>query len=245
MKHLIYISVLLLSFINIQAQDFTFSQFYEMPLMRNPALAGIFEGGIRVESAYRSQWSSVTVPYDTKALSTEVKFKIGRFDDYISVGLQLNNDQAGDSKLGRTQILPVINFHKSINDYYSYLSFALMGGLVQSQFDPTKLTFDDQYQNGQYNPYNSTQDVFSKTSISHKEIGAGLAYSSSIDGEINYYFGLSGYHLLKSNVSFFDAQSVYLKPRFVVNGGLNLPTGDLDNAYFYGDYILQGVTDNF
>jgi hypothetical protein len=42
-------------------QDFTFSQFYEQPLMRNPALAGVFTGDLRVSGAYRNQWASVTV----------------------------------------------------------------------------------------------------------------------------------------------------------------------------------------
>jgi hypothetical protein len=45
-----------------QGQDLHFSQFYEFPLLRNPALAGIFNGNFRFTGAYRNQWQSVTVP---------------------------------------------------------------------------------------------------------------------------------------------------------------------------------------
>ena len=59
-----------------KAQDLNFSQFYELPLLRNPALAGIFIGDIRIQSVYRNQWQSVTVPYRTSGLSAEVNFPV-------------------------------------------------------------------------------------------------------------------------------------------------------------------------
>ena len=43
-------------------QDPHFSQFFEAPLLRNPSLAGIFEGDIRLQTVYRNQWQSVTKP---------------------------------------------------------------------------------------------------------------------------------------------------------------------------------------
>jgi type IX secretion system PorP/SprF family membrane protein len=231
---------------SIFSQDFTFSQFYEMPLLRNPALAGNYKGSIRVLSAYRSQWASVTVPFETKALSTEMKFPVGNNSDFLSVGVQLIQDQAGDSKLSRTHIEPVINFHKSFDDAYSYLSFALIGGVVQSQFDPTRLTFDDQFVGGHFNSLNPTQSVLTKTSLSYIDGGAGISFSSALDdGYFNYYFGAAGYHLLKPNVSFFDYNSIILKQRYVINGGVSIPSGDYDNACFYGDYIFQGGSKQF
>ena len=60
------------------AQDINFSQFYELPLLRNPALAGIFSGDYRVTAAFRNQWQSVTVPYRTIALGMEYKKSFGK-----------------------------------------------------------------------------------------------------------------------------------------------------------------------
>lgn len=227
------------------AQDFTFSQFYEMPLLRNPALAGIYTGSIRIQSAYRNQWASVTVPFETKALSAEVKFPIGNNKDFATIGTQINYDRAGDSKLGRTQIEPVFNFHKELNEY-SYLSFALTGSYTQSHFDPTSLRFNDQFVSGQYNPLNPTQQVFTKTSFSYMDGGTGLAYSSATSAEnVNYYVGIGAYHLLKPKVSFYDNNSIILQPRYVLSGGLNLTSGDFDDVYIYGDIISQGGARQF
>jgi hypothetical protein len=41
-------------------QDIHFSQFFQAPLLRNPSLAGIYTGDIRVQTVYRDQWNSVT-----------------------------------------------------------------------------------------------------------------------------------------------------------------------------------------
>ena len=43
--------LLFTSFAN--AQDIHFSQFFQAPLLRNPSLAGIYTGDIRVQAVYR------------------------------------------------------------------------------------------------------------------------------------------------------------------------------------------------
>ena len=57
-KLFIVLCLSVMSGIKMNGQDFTFSQFQEMPLLRNPAIAGLFAGDIRLQSAYRSQWLS-------------------------------------------------------------------------------------------------------------------------------------------------------------------------------------------
>ncbi|MEO6357893.1 MAG: type IX secretion system membrane protein PorP/SprF, partial [Ferruginibacter sp.] len=63
----------LLSSLQVAGQDIHFSQFFETPLLRNPALGGLFSGDIRLQSVYRTQWQSVTVPYQTVSLNGEYK----------------------------------------------------------------------------------------------------------------------------------------------------------------------------
>jgi len=87
---LLFYSLLIANF--AKSQDINFSQFYELPLLRNPALAGIFAGDIRATSAFRSQWQSVTVPYRTMALGLEYKKPICRnSNDFITLGFQATN----------------------------------------------------------------------------------------------------------------------------------------------------------
>src|SRR5690606_29014833 len=80
---------------SINAQDIHFSQFFETPLLRNPALAGIFTGDYRVQLVYRDQWGSVTDGYRTGSLNGEYKLPIGKADDFITVGGQVLFDRAG------------------------------------------------------------------------------------------------------------------------------------------------------
>lgn len=224
----------------VSAQDFTFSQFYDVPLYRNPALAGIFNGNIRFTSAYRNQWASVTVPYETKAISAELTFPIGFTNDLFTVGLQVANDVAGDSKLGRTQFLPVFTFHKAFADEVSYLTIGAMGGLIQSQFDPSKLHLGSEYDyatNGWNNPAST---ILTPTSLRYWDASAGLAFNSEFADGSRYYYGVAVYHILRSKVYFFDQSNDILRPRFTINGGVNFITGNLDHIYMYGDAMMQG-----
>src|SRR5690349_23863002 len=123
------------------SQDIHFSQFFEAPLLRNPSLAGIFSGDIRVQAVYRDQWNSVTNAYKTGSLNAEYKMPVGKANDFVTAGLQLLYDRAGSVSWVSTHILPALNYHKSLSvERNSYLSLGFMGGMVQRQFDRSKMT---------------------------------------------------------------------------------------------------------
>ncbi len=224
-----------------KSQDINFSQFYELPLLRNPALAGIFAGDIRVTSAFRSQWQSVTTPYRTLGLGMEYKKPIGRSNDFITLGMQLTNDIAGDSRLRRTQVFPVLNYHKSLSgEKDTYLSAGLMGGPVIQSFDPSKLSFDDQFVNGAYSPANPTKQIFTNTSFTYWDAAVGLNFSSTAGESTRYYVGLGLFHFTKPKVAFQKQYDIVLNPKWVVNAGLSAPVGDANKLIVYADYFMQG-----
>jgi type IX secretion system PorP/SprF family membrane protein len=224
----------------VLAQDINFSQFYELPLLRNPALAGIFTGDVRVTAAYRSQWGSVTVPFQTQALGTDLKFAVNEVD-YLALGLQITNDVAGDSKMGKTQLLPTLTFHKSINgDKDTYLSLGFLGGAVQQRFDPSQLKFDDQFVNGAYSPTNPTRQYFTNTNRTYYDAGVGLLFSSVLGGDVKYYIGASYFHFTQPKVAFNPANDIRLNKKLMINAGLSAPTGDFDRFILYTDLFTQG-----
>src|SRR4249919_1666457 len=91
----LFMTVLLLGALSgAQGQDLHFSQFFEAPLLRNPSLAGIFEGDFRAQMVYRNQWASVTTPYQTASLNSEYKFPVGKGNDFMTGGLQILWDRA-------------------------------------------------------------------------------------------------------------------------------------------------------
>jgi type IX secretion system PorP/SprF family membrane protein len=224
-------------------QDIHFSQFYELPMLRNPALAGIFAGDIRVTAAYRNQWQSVTVPYRSFAFGGEYKKPMGEnSNDFITLGLQATNDVAGDSRLSRVQALPVMNFHKSVNgDKAGYLSAGIMAGPVFQHFDPGKLSFDDQFVNGAYSSSNPTRQTFNNTSMMFWDASAGMSFSTEAGAASHYYLGFGLFHILTPKVAFLQQYDVVLNRKWILNGGLSVPiNGPADKLVLYGDYFMQG-----
>ncbi len=225
-----------------QAQDINFSQFNELPMLRNPALAGSYQGDFRATAAFRQQWASVTTPYVTQALGLEMKFSATpESDNYFSIGLQLTNDVAGDSKMGKTQLLPVLAFHKSLSeDNDTYISLGFMGGAVQNRYDPSKLQFNDQYVNGSFDPTNPTSQPLNSSNITYFDGGVGLVFSSSLNESLKYYIGGSLFHFNKPNVSFFKSANVILDKKLMINAGISGRLGENNSMIIYTDYFSQG-----
>jgi type IX secretion system PorP/SprF family membrane protein len=241
------LKLMLLTSVAAYTQDLTFSQFYATPMLRNPSLAGVFNGDLRVNAVHRSQWQSVTVPFKTTALGIEYKLPVFNYNDYLTLGLQASHDVAGDIKLKRTQLLPVLNYHKSLSDDAdNYLSMAFMGGFIQSQFDPSQAKLDDQYRNGAYNPLNQTMQVFSKSGYSYIDASTGITYSSSFSYSSRYYIGAALYHLNKPKVNFYSNNSeTTIQPKYVLNGGLTTDLTDANRIIGFADYFIQGGTRQF
>ena len=224
------------------AQDYTFSQFYEQPILRNPALAGIFKGDIRVSGVNRNQWASVTVPYKTTALSVEYKIPIFNQHDFLTMGFQTMMDAAGDLNLKRTHLLPFLNFHKSLSDEKDeYLSVAFMGGHVSSQFDPSKIRGEEQYINGVYNPNNPVLQKFDRVGYNYWDLSTGISYSSSFNEYSRYYVGAALFHVNKPRKSYFNKSNLdFFKSKLVLNAGLTTGLSEYTRIVSFVDYYMQG-----
>jgi type IX secretion system PorP/SprF family membrane protein len=234
--------IFLFSFVATKAQDFAFSQFYEMPMLRNPALSGIFNGDIHISTAYRNQWGSISVPYVTSALGMEYKLPAGlQSNSYVTLGLQLAYDQAGDLALKRTQVLPVATYHQSLSaNSDTYLSGSIMAGKVMSRFDPSKAMTDDQFVNGAYSPSNVSSQFFSNTSSSYTDLSCGLVLSSTFGEESHYYIGAALFHVNSPRTNYFPGGTdVALAPKIVLNAGLSTPVSERDQVIAYVDYYSQ------
>jgi type IX secretion system PorP/SprF family membrane protein len=235
--------LLLLNNLRTEAQqDINFSQFYELPLLRNPALAGIFNGNVRFTAGYRNQWESVTVPYRTMALGTEIKFFKGLSKgDFVTTGFQVTNDVAGDANLKRTQFLPVLNYHKMLKEESNtYISVAFMGGPVNESFDPGKLQFDDQFVNGSYSASNPTSQTFSNTKFNYLDASTGISFSSLINNYLKFYIGAGLFHITRPALTFMQDNEVRLNRKWVFNAGVSAYTNTYNRIVIYADYFMQG-----
>jgi type IX secretion system PorP/SprF family membrane protein len=220
------------------AQDIHFSQFFESPLLRNPSLAGIFTGDYRVQAVYRDQWNTVTNAYKTGSFSGEYKMPIGKQQDFITAGLEVLYDRAGTVSWTTTQVLPVINYHKSLStDRNRYLSFGFMGGWVQSYFDRSKMTTNSLYDglgDGEY---------FTKAQFSYLDGAVGMSYNAQLndDPENNFYVGVAYHHFNHPKNSFYRNVSAEVDPKWVLSGGMRFGVTPASYLTVLGDYSTQGL----
>lgn len=233
------------------SQDLNFSQFYEQPLLRNPALCGLFNGNLRVGGIFRNQWPSLHVPYRTQGLSIETRAPFcgdnSGCENYWTIGGQFTYDVAGDSRLTRSQGMLAIGRRLTLScDRGDALIVSFVPGFVNSHFDPTKLRWDDEYVNGTYTP-GSTNQVLKRTGITYGELGAGLLYTSPISEDASFYIGGSVYHLLlfslSSSSSGFNINSnkrTTPNVKYSINGGMEMRVNQ-QQLNLFGDYILQNA----
>ena len=220
------------------AQDVHFSQFWETSLLRNPALAGLFEGDYRVQAIYRDQWNNLTNAYRTGSLNLENKISVGSGDDYLTVGLQSFFDRAGTIGWTTTQFLPAINYHKSLStDKNQYLSLGAMGGWVQRRFDPSKMTTNTTYETG------GTGENLVNTSFGYIDGSVGLSYNSQIRDRSsdNFYVGVAYHHFNRPQQSFyFRNANVELNAKWVISAGMRWSVSEQGFITVMADHSRQG-----
>ena len=219
------------------SQDLHFSQFYETPLLRNPALAGLFDGDIRIQGIYRDQWNSVTAGYRTGSFNSEYKMSVGKGNDYMTVGMQLFYDRAGTVSFTQTKVLPALNYHKSLsNETNTYLSAGFMGGWVQHSIDLSKITTNSQY-DGMGLGENITDPTYN-----YLDGSAGLSLNSSYGKkeDNHFYLGAAYHHFNRPRTSFYRNKDIELNPKWVFSGGLKAGVNEYSSINLQADYSTQG-----
>lgn len=227
------------------AQDIHFSQFYENAMLRNPALTGIFTGDYKIGMDYRSQWSQVMAkPYSTVMLSGETRVLVNReISDYLSFGLAANFDKAGSIAMTKTQVYPSIAYNKALDDmYHTYLSVGLTGGYNSMSVDQSKMTFTSQFVGGEFNSANSSGENVTYKKFNHYDVGAGVSLNSSLDmeGKVNYYLGVSAYHInTPTNEFVTEADPVSRTMKWQFNAGFHSSFSEQFGVTLHGNYTFQ------
>lgn len=223
---------------SVSAQDIHFSQFFEAPLLRNPALAGIFTGDMRVQAVYRDQWNSVTSAYKTTSLNAEYKMPLGKGNDFITAGLQLLQDKAGSISWVSNHVMPAMNFHKSLDaDRNSFLSLGFMGGVVQRTIDRSKLTTNSTYDGL------GDGENFLSNSITNFDGIVGLSFNTNLREKMedNMFIGLAYHHFNRPRNSFYKNNTSELAPKFVGSVGVRFSVTPQGYFTLQGDYTTQGA----
>lgn len=227
-------------------QDIHFSQFYENAILRNPALTGVFSGDYKAGINYRSQWSNISVPFKTVLALVEGRVTVNpETGDNFSFGITATYDKAGSINFGSLQVFPAVNYNKALEDrHQSYLSVGFTAGYVERSFDPSKMSFASQYQNGNFDPSHSSNENITNTKNAYFDLGAGISFNSSLGeyNNINYYLGAAAFHINRPKAAFSETEA-FLRTDMKWSGNLGMQYM-VDNQYavtVHLNYTKQGV----
>jgi len=238
-KKLILLLVVLGSNYLFGQVDPHFSQYYVYPSYLNPALTGSFNGSVRVAGIYRTQWGSISNPYDTKGLSTDIST-----EKNINIGFGLLNQTAGNG--GYSYSTGHLNLAytgiKFGAEGFGRLVFGIQAGVIDRRFNPSKLTFGDQWNpvTG-YSASNPTTDILAVNSSTSFDAGGGfLFYDANPNHAANFYFGGSVSHLSQPKDNFSSMGETTLPYRYIGHIGARLAISPRFSITPNALYLLQG-----
>ena len=232
---LFFNSMFLLSY----GQDIHFTQFNESPLTLNPALCAATVD-MRAILNYRTQWKSVTVPYQTYGASFEMKARLmqwakmdpghrtgffSKAKNNLCLGLNFFRDKAGDAAMGTTQANLSVATHLALDDKNT-IGIGIQGGIVQRSLNYAAVRWDNQYNGTSYNsalpsgesniPSNFVYGDYSAGI--HWNYGKGESYIAA-NNEMKANLGFAVYHVSQPNQSYIaDKDKLFMKYAF--HGGL-------------------------
>lgn len=209
-KRIVFVIIAVSCFQDISAQDLHFSQYYNTPLAINPAQTGVFRGSIRGIASYRDQWNSLA-PFKTYGLSIDAGIMKRKLNNaFIGVGLNVYQDEAGDSKLSTTQVNLSLASVIAINNRNS-VSAGIQGGLVQKKINNDDLHWGTQYDGTGYasNMTSGESAVFENSMYGDFSLGLAWTYRKrarniSFNNSFSASAGIAIYHLNAPRQAFDD-----------------------------------------
>ena len=247
----------LLAMLSVEAwgQDLHFSQYYNTPLLVNPANTGFnpdfdFWAGVN----YRNQWASVGSPYKTTSAWGDVKLLGNRIENgWIGLGGMLWKDQAGSGSLTGTTGMLSLAYHQMLG-YNSLLSGGFSVGYTQKRIDITKLTFDDQWNGVFFDANIPSFEPFATNQVSYVDLQAGINYAYFASENFYFNTGVSVMHINTPRESFFDASvsnnEISRRYNFFINASVKVVDTWILNPNIYVSMvgnsreILAGINAN-
>ena len=199
MKKKLYLIILLVSNLQVFAQDHVYSQFYNSPNYLNPALNGQFDGDLRMSMVHRSQWTNLPGPLTYTTLS--VDYNVPKFNG--GVGLLVTKTSEGTAYLNKINFAGIYSYSVEFDN--SILSFGLQAGVTSRQIDYSKLLFSDQIDEttGIIPGASTSASIPIYNNKYYFDMGAGTNFVLG-----NFMVGLAMQHLNKPNESFTGSNSI-------------------------------------
>lgn len=201
----IFFHLLLVCISTGKGQDIHFSQFYESPLLLNPAAAGASDADYRFALNYKNQWKSVINPFKTAALSFDTKLlNKPESKNHFGAGISMFNDKVGAAKFTTNQVNIDLADHFTLNTR-SRISAGIKAGLFQKYINANGLKWDNQYNGRDYDASRPSGESITINNYNSMDLGAGLLYTyTKVENALQIQGGFSATHLNSPKNSFYS-----------------------------------------
>jgi type IX secretion system PorP/SprF family membrane protein len=220
------------------AQDLHFSQYFNSPLLVNPANTGFTpDGDYRIGVNYRTQWATISNPYKTFSVFGDAQLFGNRMENgWVGVGGALLRDVAGTGNLTSTRGFGSIAYHQALG-LGSLLSAGFNVGFVNKKIDFNKLTFDSQWNGKFFDISAPTGEPFVANQVNYFTLQAGINYALFPTEDMYLNAGVSVSNINQPKESFFQPSNndVAIAPRYTgfLNGSFRASEAWIVNPNVY------------
>lgn len=193
--------------VRVSAQDVHFSQLDFNPLLLNAAYAGFVDGGARLGAAYRTQWASVSHPFQTFSLTAD---GLVLHDRYRRKGLGLGGvfyrDKAGTLDYGTTSAEAMVAYNHALDwSGAHHLSLGFSLGYHQLGYNSSQATLFDE------------SEELTRQQRYYMTVGTGVAWSYAPDDDGWLRVGLAAHNLNRPSLAMLDGDDSRRATRWLLS----------------------------
>lgn len=203
------LTLALLSLGTVSAQLIHFSDYNTAPLSLSPALAGAYQGSVRIGGNYREQYRAfINDPYQTTTLFVDSPLALGLPENqWIGIGANVSKTEAGDLSQQQVSTRIGLSYHRALDRKMN----TIIGIGVQYNYasrtinNPTAARFEDQLVG--LVTVSQDQQLIDDAAASYSGLNAGFYIKKRFNKKLRFEGGLGVDHLTKT--SFVSSASSY------------------------------------
>lgn len=217
-------------------QGVHFSQYYNAPLLLNPANTALLpDNDYRIGANFRRQWAAVPVPFQTISAYGDMQLmRNSNVTNWMGIGGAFFNDKAGNGELSLSRVEGFIAYHVQMG-MTSMISFGASVASVQRTVDFNKLTYDQQWDGFAFNKNLANGEDANLQRTKYLDIGAGVNFAYFPNDAVYVKLGLGMSHLNQPQESFYGmTNKIGMRPNANLDIRLQMnPTFILNPSIYY------------
>lgn len=210
-----------------KAQSMHFSQYYNAPLLLNPANTGLSpDADFRLGAQHRSQWAALPAPFTTTSVYGDFQaFRNTNETNWLGLGFAFFNDNVGDGKLNLFRSEIFVAYHVQIG-LSSMISAGASASANSRSVNFSKFTYPVQWDGFLFDKNLDNQEGKGLEKSGFNSVSAGLNYAFFPNEAVYVKLGVSTANLNKPTETFFKGGQNQLDFRHTANLDLLLKTAE-------------------